>query len=58
VSREPDEILRDALAHFETMQAYAEHPWLIGRAGRGTPEQCVRGGSRWLGMELLVVQRR
>ncbi len=25
MSREPDEILRDALAHFETMQAYAEH---------------------------------
>jgi uncharacterized protein with HEPN domain len=25
VSREPDEILRDARAHFETMNAYAEH---------------------------------
>jgi uncharacterized protein with HEPN domain len=25
VSRTPDEILRDALAHFETMLAYAEH---------------------------------
>lgn len=25
MSREPDEILRDALAHFQTMQAYAEH---------------------------------
>ena len=25
MSRQPDEILRDALAHFETMLAYAEH---------------------------------
>lgn len=25
MSRTPDEILRDALAHFETMLAYAEH---------------------------------
>ncbi|MCA0253709.1 MAG: DUF86 domain-containing protein [Actinobacteria bacterium] len=25
MSREPDEILRDALAHFQTTQAYAEH---------------------------------
>ena len=25
MSREPDEILRDALAHFETMLTYAEH---------------------------------
>lgn len=25
MSRKPDEILRDALAHFETMLAYAEH---------------------------------
>jgi hypothetical protein len=25
VSREPDEILRDALAHFEIMRAHAEH---------------------------------
>ena len=25
MSREPDEILRDALAHFETMQSHAEH---------------------------------
>lgn len=25
MSRRPDEILRDALAHFETMLAYAEH---------------------------------
>lgn len=25
MSREPNEILRDALAHFRTMQTYAEH---------------------------------
>lgn len=25
MSREPHEILRDALAHFDTVQAYAEH---------------------------------
>lgn len=25
MNRKPDEILRDALAHFETMLAYAEH---------------------------------